>query len=196
MCLKTGFCLEADSHSQEKDSVLCYIGAGTLEIPAAQISTIEGTSDDPGPGAKSRLKEGAPTIEEVIRRAAIEQGLPADFVTSVAKVESGMRPQAISVRGAVGLMQLMPATGADLGVNPQGERDNARGGAKYLRTLLLKYQGDSVLALAAYNAGPNAVSKFGGVPPYEETRRYVVKVLREYERQQKRHTQTGPTERP
>jgi soluble lytic murein transglycosylase-like protein len=80
-------------------------------------------------------------------------------------------------------MQLIPSTAAELGVNANQADENARGGAKYLRTLLLRYHGDSVLALAAYNAGPGAVDKFGGVPPYEETRRYVLKVLREYERQ-------------
>ncbi len=82
-------------------------------------------------------------------------------------------------------MQLMPETAADLGINAQLDTENANGGAKYLRALLLKYRGDSALALAAYNAGPGAVARFGGIPPYEETRRYVVKVLREYAREQK-----------
>ncbi len=189
VCLNTGFCLEVDSHAQEKESVLCHIGTGTLEIPAGQISKIERIPEHAALLAKSQARQGDPTPEELIRRAAVEQGLPADFVTSVAKVESGMRPQAVSVRGAIGLMQLMPATGADLGVNPRRESENATGGAKYLRALLLRYHGDSALALAAYNAGPNAVSRFAGIPPYEETRRYVVQVLREYERIQKHHTQ-------
>lgn len=196
VCLKTGFCLEADSHRQEKDFVLCHIGTGTLEIPAAQISNIERIPDSATLSARSQVRHADPTPEELIRRAADEQGLPADFVTSVAKVESGMRQQPVSVRGAIGLMQLMPATGADLGVDPQRDSENARGGAKYLRSLLLKYHGDSALALAAYNAGPHAVTRFGGIPPYEETRRYVIKVLREYEREQKRRTQTQALERP
>jgi soluble lytic murein transglycosylase-like protein len=125
------------------------------------------------------------TPERLIRQAANEQGLPADFVASVARVESAMRQRAVSPRGAIGLMQLMPATAAELGVNAQLDTGNAEGGAKYLRILLLKYRGDSALALAAYDAGPGAVARFGGIPPYEETRRYVVKVLREYAREQK-----------
>ena len=84
-------------------------------------------------------------------------------------------------------MQLMPATATELGVKVNFADDNARGGAKYLRNLLLRYRGDAVLALAAYNAGPGAVAKFGGVPPYAETRRYVESVLREFARQQKLH---------
>jgi soluble lytic murein transglycosylase-like protein len=93
----------------------------------------------------------------------------------------------------------MPTTAADLGVKADCAEDNAQGGAKYLRKLLVHYRGDAVLALAAYNAGPGAVKKFGGVPPYSETRRYVERVLREFVRQQKlrvsRNSQTniGPS---
>jgi len=110
------------------------------------------------------------------------QGLDEDFVGSVAKVESGLRQTAISKKGAIGLMQLMPSTAAELRVNPTRAPENAKGGAMYLRDLLIRYQGNSALALAAYNAGPGAVAKFGGVPPFEETRRYIVLVLREYGR--------------
>jgi soluble lytic murein transglycosylase-like protein len=80
-------------------------------------------------------------------------------------------------------MQLMPQTAKALGVDPMDVRKNIEGGAKYLRSLLQRYNNDSVLALAAYNAGPSAVSRFSGVPPYLETRRYIEKVLTEYEKE-------------
>ncbi len=121
--------------------------------------------------------------EEVVSTAAFEQGLDAEFVRSVAKVESNLQPGAVSPKGAVGLMQLMPSTATALGVDAKDVGQNAHGGAKYLRELLIKYHGDSALALAAYNAGPGAVAKFKGVPPYTETRAYVVRVLREYEKE-------------
>jgi len=118
-------------------------------------------------------------------RAALEQGLEPEFVRSVARAESGFHQEAVSVKGAVGLMQLMPATASALGVDAKLAEQNAQGGAKFLRELLLRYHGDAALALAAYNAGPGAVERYKGVPPYSETRRYIVKVLAEYVRQQK-----------
>jgi len=124
-------------------------------------------------------------IEKLIADAAQASGVDPAFVRSVARIESGLRQEAISPKGAMGLMQLMPTTAADLQVNPHDAAGNASGGARYLRELLLRYKGDSVLALAAYNAGPGAVQKYGGAPPYEETRRYILKVLQEYKKQSK-----------
>ena len=123
--------------------------------------------------------------EELLTHAAITQGLPPEFVRSVAQTESGFDQLALSPKGALGLMQLMAKTAAGLGVRPDLINENAEGGAKYLRSLLLRYRGDAVLALAAYNAGPGAVARFGGVPPYSETRHYVDRVLREFAREQK-----------
>lgn len=181
VCLKNGFCLEADSHLAKEDRVVFRIAGGTLEFPSELVADIE-----PLPtivSAPEQCPSPEPMPEELIAHAAEGQGLDAIFVRSVAKVESGLQTTAVSPKGALGLMQLMPATAADLGVNAKSAAANAEGGAKYLRTLLLKYRGDSVLALAAYNAGPGAVARFGGIPPYEETRRYIVRVLREYERE-------------
>jgi soluble lytic murein transglycosylase-like protein len=96
-----------------------------------------------------------------------------------------MRQDAVSRKGALGLMQLMPGTAAILGVDPAKASENASGGARYLRSLLERYHYDPVLTLAAYNAGPGAVTKYRGIPPYYETRTYVVRVLKEYERQLK-----------
>jgi soluble lytic murein transglycosylase-like protein len=104
------------------------------------------------------------------------------------KVESGMRQEAMSPKGALGLMQLMPETARQLGVNPRDSKENAEGGAQYLRDLLARYEDrpdQIVLALAAYNAGPGAVDRFRGVPPYRETREYILRVVRYWDQIQK-----------
>lgn len=109
--------------------------------------------------------------------AANAARLSPALVEAVAWRESRMTPGAVSPAGAVGEMQLMPATARALGVDPWDSRQNYLGGAAYLRALLDHYHGDLVLTLAAYNAGPAAVSRFGGVPPYRETQAYVAGVL-------------------
>ena len=114
----------------------------------------------------------------------MEQGLEPQFVRSVAHAESGFRQDAISVKGAIGLMQLMPATAQSYGADPHDPAQNVEAGAAYLRELLIKYDGDARRALAAYNAGPGAVDRYRGVPPYRETRDYVARVLRKYEKKQ------------
>lgn len=113
----------------------------------------------------------------VLRRAAERADLSPDLVSAVAWTESRFDPNARSHAGAVGMMQLMPATAADLGVDVGDVEQNARGGAQYLRQMLDEFGGDLTLALAAYNAGPGAVRRHGGVPPYAETQRYVESVL-------------------
>jgi soluble lytic murein transglycosylase-like protein len=181
--------MEADSHTQQDGVVKLRTRGGTMEFPADQIAQISVLQD--APASPETLHNVVPSAgatdvtEDSVLQAAIKEGLEPDFVRSVARVESGLHQDAVSRKGALGVMQLMPATAAGLGVDPKLGDQNALGGAKFLRELLLRYGGNSALALAAYNAGPGAVDKFGGVPPYLETRQYVIKVLREYARQQR-----------
>lgn len=108
-----------------------------------------------------------------VRRAANTTGLAADLLHAVIATESGYDPRARSPKGAMGLMQLMPATARDLGVvDPYDPEENIFGGARYLRSLWDRF-GDLTLALAAYNAGPDQVARYGGVPPFAETRSYL-----------------------
>ncbi|WP_406676484.1 lytic transglycosylase domain-containing protein [Moorella sp. ACPs] len=117
-------------------------------------------------------------FKDLISRVAARYNLPAALLQGVVAVESGFNPRAVSAAGAMGLMQLMPATARALGVtDPFNPEANLDGGARYLRQLLDRFQGDLTLALAAYNAGPGAVKRYGGVPPYRETQAYIQKVL-------------------
>lgn len=116
----------------------------------------------------------APTsLRAKIEAAAAATDLDADFLEAVARTESGLDPAAISPAGAIGVMQLMPATAAALGVDPHDARQNILGGARYLRAQLDRFDGRIDLALAAYNAGADRVVQYGGVPPFRETRTYV-----------------------
>lgn len=116
--------------------------------------------------------------EKIIRDSADKYGVSASLIKAVIHAESGYDPNAVSPKGASGLMQLMPGTARSLKVNNSFDpKDNVEGGVKYLRFLLDTFRGDVSLALAAYNAGLNKVAKFGGIPPYTETRTYVNRVL-------------------
>jgi soluble lytic murein transglycosylase-like protein len=124
-----------------------------------------------------------PEYRDHIRRAAHKYKLSEELLHAVMRVESGYRPTALSVKGAMGLMQLMPGTARDMYVrNAWSPEENIDGGARYLRTLANQYQGDLVMTLAAYNAGPEAVKRAGGVPSYPETQDYVKRVLELYEK--------------
>jgi len=180
--LKNGSRVEAASESRDGNTAILTIGGGTVSMSVTDIASIDPLPDPPAPDPVQTAPLQEPGAGELLANASAAQAVDSAFVAAVAKVESGLQQDAISNKGAIGLMQLMPDTAAMLGVKPEDASENALGGAKYLRELLLRYHGDARLALAAYNAGPAAVERYHGIPPYPETIAYVNRVLREYQR--------------
>ncbi len=135
-----------------------------------------GQTEKAGESFQTAFKEASKTesMDAVFAEAAARYGVSEKLLKSVAKAESNFNASAVSKAGAIGVMQLMPATARSLGVtDPYDARQNIMGGAKYLKENLDRFGGNVSLALAAYNAGPNAVQKYGGIPPYKETQNYV-----------------------
>jgi hypothetical protein len=172
-------------------------GTNYVDIPTEEIDHYEEGWDLPasdGPPLAKNAKDGTPSgistgfplrpkadLNDVVNSASDRYRLDPDLVNSVIKAESGFNVKAVSPKGARGLMQLMPGTAAELGVpNAFDPEANVDGGARYLRELLERYNFDLVKALAAYNAGPQRVEQFGGVPPYYETRAYVARIVRDF----------------
>lgn len=153
---------------------------------AAQARRIDGEfRPAPGPAAQARVtersKKAAQEFDDLITAAAIRYKMPPNLVRAVMHVESAFDPTAVSVVGASGLMQLMPATARDMYVKDIFDvKENIEGGVRYLRVLANEFDGDMVKMVAAYNAGPEAVKKYNGVPPYAETQAYVKKVVALY----------------
>ncbi|HUS07631.1 MAG TPA: lytic transglycosylase domain-containing protein [Bryobacteraceae bacterium] len=187
--LHNGFRIAALSHEVRDATIRLTTKDGTVDMPAAHIARFEAeeyvkpAAPPPVPAPAALPTPKSLTPQEIVNVAALKHGLRPEFVRSVAAVESGFRTNALSPKGAMGLMQLMPGTAAELGVDPKDPRQNAEAGARYLKDLLLKYKDskDPVrLALAAYNAGPHAVDRYHNIPPYAETQQYVEKVLKRY----------------
>ena len=159
--------------------------AQVMEIGPAGITTLNGpavltpdgvTPIKPTPPApKKNARQAATTPLFITAGGQVE--LSPRLLEAVAYVESRFNQQAVSKAGAIGVMQLMPATAAELGVDPGNPEGNIRGGAEYLRRMVTMFGNNLELALAAYNAGPSAVQRYGGVPPYAETRAYVGAVM-------------------
>jgi len=143
----------------------------TTGSPSADIGTA-------GFATPAKVNGWTPQVSAMMDAASKKFGVPKSLLTAVSRAESAFRSEVTSPAGAVGMMQLMPATAKGLGVTDTKDPwQNIAGGAKYLRQLLDRFQGDATKAVAGYNAGPNAVQKYGGVPPYKETQTYVARVF-------------------
>src|ERR1017187_9843130 len=202
--LRNGFSIRHERREVVGDTTRLYVsadGSSFVDVPTAEIEHFEAAPDSPASGSRlpaSGGKSGATylpfarngqnsqaalNLEEVVHSASNRYRLDPDLVNSVIKAESGFNARAVSPKGAQGLMQLMPGTASQLGVpNAFDPQANVEGGTKYLRELLERYNFDLVKALAAYNAGPLRVEQFKGVPPYYETRAYVARVVKDFNR--------------
>ncbi len=184
--LTNGFAIPHLRHEIVGENARLYLSeTGYVDVPAVQIAAYVQDEAPLSPPAQTSTPAAA-TIDEQIRRASDATGVDTDFVHSVIQHESNFNPRAVSPKGAQGLMQLMPGTARQLGVNNAFDpAANIQGGSQYLRELLLRYQGNAAKALAAYNAGPAAVDRYQGVPPYPETRRYVARVITSYNKRKR-----------
>ncbi len=217
--LRNGFSIRHERHEVVGDTTRLYTtadGSSFVDVPTAEIEHFEAAPDVAASAEKSKspllakdARNGAPSaslfpsasgfhgssavdLNEVVNSASGRYRLDPDLVNSVIKAESGFNVRAVSPKGAQGLMQLMPGTASQLGVpNAFDAAANVEGGAKYLRELLERYNFDLVKALAAYNAGPQRVEQFGGVPPYYETRAYVARVVRDFNKKKEAQQKSG-----
>lgn len=207
--LKNGFTIQHERRQVLGDSTRLCISADCtnyVDVPTANIDHYEAASDpfvsakqDPSFPVLSSAFPAHPqtNLTDVVNQASGRYRLDPDLVNSVIKAESGFNPHAVSPKGAQGLMQLMPGTASQLGVpNAFDPQANVEGGTKYLRELLERYNFDLRKALAAYNAGPQRVEQFGGIPPYYETRAYVARIVKDFNKKklaQQKAAQKAPT---
>jgi len=198
--LRNGFEMRCDHHAQVEGRVRLYLSAGEdnyIEFAPQDIAEFE-TVPDPPPAPPPSSAEKSPTtspakhpdaklnpadLREMLVKAGHEHNLDVDLLASLVKAESNGHVRAVSSAGAQGLMQLMPGTASELGVKDSFEpAQNVRGGTAYLDAMLTRYHDNLAKALAAYNAGPDAVDKYHGIPPYHETQAYVARVIHEFNR--------------
>jgi len=209
--LANGFDLVCNHHAMVDGRVRAYLKASEpdyVELKPEDVTGYETVPDPPvetkasgreatvnplTPSAtKPEARLTASDLHQLLSRAGAERNVDEDLLASVVKAESGGYVRATSRAGAQGLMQLMPGTARELGVADSFAADqNVRGGAAYLDWLLTRYQDNLVLALAAYNAGPEAVDRYHGIPPYHETRVYVARVVHEFNRRVAARERTG-----
>jgi hypothetical protein len=196
--LRNGFEIRCHHFAPVEGRVRLYLSAGEdsyIEFVPEEIAAAETIPDLPvSPESKESMPAASPKagvaaklspadLGEMLTKAGHEHNLDVDLLASLVKAESGGNSRAVSRAGARGLMQLMPSTAKNLGVEDSFKPDeNVRGGSTYLDALLTRYHDNLALALAAYNAGPDAVAKYHGIPPYHETQAYVARVIHEFNR--------------
>lgn len=200
--LSNGFAMDCSHHALVDGQLRLYLNAGEgsyIALKPEEVTAIEIVPDPPATVAQPASAASSTPLtrvdlHEMLSDAGHAHNLDVDLLASVVKAESAGNPQAVSKAGARGLMQLMPSTATDLGVSDSFEPgQNVRGGTAYLDALLRKYHENLALALAAYNAGPAAVDKYHGIPPYHETRLYVARVIHEFNRRvEAREAMTKP----
>jgi soluble lytic murein transglycosylase-like protein len=189
--LQNGFSIRHERREAVGTMTRLYLDAspqsGYIDIPSDQIASIEHDDSTP-PGTTEQQPapgQGIPgtSIQDFVNAASEKHGVDPDLIQSVIRAESGFNPKAVSRKGARGLMQLMPATASKLGVaNSMDPAANVDGGTQYLHEMLARFNNDLVKALAAYNAGPERVEKYKGVPPYHETYAYVSRIISDFNR--------------
>lgn len=206
--LKNGFTIDCDHHATVKDKLRLYLNKteeSYIELPGDDLVATEVLPDLPPPEPEKNATSDTPAatattkgphkstktnsllntadLHEILVRESAEHNVDVDLLASIVKAESGGNTNAVSHAGAQGLMQLMPSTAASHGVDNSFAPDqNVHGGSAYINELLTRYHDNLALALAAYNAGPAAVDKYKGIPPYAETRAYVAYVIHEFNR--------------
>ena len=193
--LRNGFTLDCLYREPAGEKIRLYTDAGSahyMEVSAASVVSIETIPDPPAPTPATTAPPTAELLKaeltktevaELLAHAGVAHNIDADLLAAVVRAESGGHARAVSRAGAQGLMQLMPGTAAALGVaDAFAPAQNVEGGSKYLDQLLTRYKDNIALALAAYNAGPGAVDRYHGVPPFRETRAYVAGIIREFNR--------------
>lgn len=185
--LTTGYSLVAERHELVGNRIRLHAAdGGVTELPAALVAGIEERASAAAAveaQPEKRIEPGPPVIEDIVATESATNRLHPELLYSVIAAESNFNPKALSSKGAIGLMQLMPETAAELEVDPHDPAENVQGGAQYLRFLLNKYAGSKdqlVRAIAAYNAGPAAVDRYDGIPPYAETQNFVSRVLKRF----------------
>ncbi len=192
--LRNGFTVDCAHHSAVGDRTRLFISrddSSYQELASEQIAAIEMLPDPPviSPTTSVLKPAGEPTAAELrklLESAGSTHDIDVELLASVIKAESAFNTHAVSRTGAQGLMQLMPGTAQKLGVEDAFRADeNIAGGTAYLDSLLKLYKDNLALALAAYNAGPGAVARYHGVPPFRETRAYVVRVMTEFGRRKR-----------
>lgn len=175
--LQTGQRIHVTGYELVGETLRLTMAGGTMEIPADAVARID--PEDTFPAAKVRALDVP--YANFITASARAHGIAPELVASVIAVESNFNPKAVSWRSACGLMQLLPQTAARFGVtNVFDPEQNIEAGTKYLKELLVRYNGDLSLSLAAYNAGPDRVGQYRSVPPYRETRDYIRRVTEKF----------------